>query len=379
MSSRKPADSSPAREVSGVAKAGPESGCAGEGRSLVHAHDERGAGADPRRRPRDNRPQARRRSSGSVACGARPSWRPAKRASGSGGGIWSTNRAAARSKSSLGWRGRMGCCGNSFAAWRARGLCCGGGRSDQLCRVGLHGTLLRAPLGCPDLVPAVVALLLAAPLACLTWPRRHARHGLKLRYTNEQPAGEIGLTIQGSSLHGKGHRKGAGAAAPGRRADVVSGRAAPDGPARTAGAQRQPQPVEPNRHKRTIVAGRLNQMRRIDATTGFTLRIGQVPIFAVIDHGSACSVGIRVARSGTRFEALEPLRLAMREQFSGFSQGIARGVNLPHGHGSPFMSDGSPHEMGVLEIMDSSPPFAEQSRKATASSNASSGPSEPLL
>ncbi len=77
----------------------------------------------------------------------------------------------------------------------------------------------------------------------------------------------------------------------------------------------------------------------IDATAGFTLRDGQVPTFAMIDHHSACCLGIHVARRGTRFEALEPVRQAVREQFGGFSEGIAAGVKLRHDHGSQFMSD----------------------------------------
>ena len=66
----------------------------------------------------------------------------------------------------------------------------------------------------------------------------------------------------------------------------------------------------------------------IDATAGFTLRQGQVPIFARIDHGSADCLGIHVARRGTRYEALEPARQAMREQFGTLREGAAAGVKV---------------------------------------------------
>ena len=46
----------------------------------------------------------------------------------------------------------------------------------------------------------------------------------------------------------------------------------------------------------------------IYSTAGFTIRDGQVPIFAMIDHCSAFCLGIHVAKRGTRFEALEPVR-----------------------------------------------------------------------
>ncbi|MCS7044186.1 MAG: hypothetical protein NZR01_15480 [Bryobacteraceae bacterium] len=93
------------------------------------------------------------------------------------------------------------------------------------------------------------------------------------------------------------------------------------------------------RHEGTIVAERPNPMWGIDPTAAFTLRYKQVALFARIDHPSAYCLGIHVARRGTRFEALEPVRQAVREQFGGFSEGLALGVKLPHDHGSQFMID----------------------------------------
>jgi len=103
--------------------------------------------------------------------------------------------------------------------------------------------------------------------------------------------------------------------------------------------QRQTQPVEPKRHEGMIVARRPNPMWGIDATAGFTVRDGQAPIFAMIDPCPACCLGIHVARRGTRFEALEPVRQANREQFGGFREGIALGLKPRQGHGSKFLSD----------------------------------------
>ena len=77
----------------------------------------------------------------------------------------------------------------------------------------------------------------------------------------------------------------------------------------------------------------------IDATVGFTLDEGRVTIFAIVDHATAECLGLHVARRGTRFEALEPVRWAAQEQFGGFTQKIASGVRLRHDHGSQFMSD----------------------------------------
>ena len=123
---------------------------------------------------------------------------------------------------------------------------------------------------------------------CEASPRPPARRGPKTRYTDEQLIGEIRRTIQASPFHGEGHRKVwarlrlAGVRTSLRRVLRLMRQHELLAP------QRQPQPVELKRHEGTIVAGRPNQMWGIDATAGFTLRDGQVPIFAMIDHCSAC-------------------------------------------------------------------------------------------
>jgi transposase InsO family protein len=190
-------------------------------------------------------------------------------------------------------------------------------------------------------------------------PRPRARRGPKTRYTDEQLTGEIRRTIQASPFHGEGHRKVwarlrlAGLRTSLRRVLRLMRQHELLAP------QRQPQPVEPKRHEGTILAGRPNQMWGIDATASFTLRDGQVPIFDMIDHCSACCLGTHVARRGTRFEALEPVRQAVREQFGGFSEGIARGVKLRHDHGSQFMSDDFQREVRFLGL-ESSPAFVRE-------------------
>jgi len=97
--------------------------------------------------------------------------------------------------------------------------------------------------------------------------------------------------------------------------------------------QRQPQPVEPKRHDGTILAERPDQMWGIDATVGFTLAEGRATIFARVDHAMSECLGIHVAKRGTRFAALEPVRGALHEQFRGSAEGVACGVRLRHDHG----------------------------------------------
>jgi hypothetical protein len=62
-------------------------------------------------------------------------------------------------------------------------------------------------------------------------------------------------------------------------------------------------------------------------------RDGQVTIFAAIDHCTAECLGIHAVKKAHRFEALEPIRQAIREQSGSFSVGAAAGVRLRHDHG----------------------------------------------
>ncbi|MCS6910477.1 MAG: IS3 family transposase, partial [Anaerolineales bacterium] len=122
--------------------------------------------------------------------------------------------------------------------------------------------------------------------------------GLKTRYTDGQLVGEIRRTIQASPFHGEGHRKVwarlrlAGVRTSLRRVLRLMRQH------ELLTLRRQPQPVAAKRHEGRIKAGRPNPMWGIDAPAGFTLPDGQILIFAMINHGSACCVGMHVARRG---------------------------------------------------------------------------------
>jgi len=45
-----------------------------------------------------------------------------------------------------------------------------------------------------------------------------------------------------------------------------------------------------------------------DATGTFTRKDGAVTVFIAVDHCTSEAIGIHAARSGNRFEALEPIR-----------------------------------------------------------------------
>ena len=86
---------------------------------------------------------------------------------------------------------------------------------------------------------------------------------------------------------------------------------------------------------------------------------GQAAVFIAVDHGSAECVGIHASRSADRFEALEPVRQAVREHFGGFAKGAAVGLQLRHDHGSQYVSHDFQAELRFLGIQ-SSPAFVRE-------------------
>jgi len=84
-----------------------------------------------------------------------------------------------------------------------------------------------------------------------------------------------------------------------------------------------------------------------------------VTVFAAIDHCTAECVGIHAVKKATRFEALEPIRQAVKEHFGAFSAGAADGLRLRHDHGSVYMSADFQSAIKFLGI-EPSPAFVRQ-------------------
>ena len=92
-------------------------------------------------------------------------------------------------------------------------------------------------------------------------------------------------------------------------------------------------------HDRRIVTEAPNVMWATDATQIVTVQDGKVWLFGVAEHWNAELLGWHVAKRGTRFEALQAVGMAVRNQFDRVDAGAARGLALRHDHGSNFMSD----------------------------------------
>jgi transposase InsO family protein len=117
-------------------------------------------------------------------------------------------------------------------------------------------------------------------------------------------------------------------------------------------------PHGPAAHDGRIIPERPDAMWGIDAPAGWTDE-GSATVFVAVDHVTAECVGIRTAKHGTRFEALEPLRQGIREHFDAYRADVATGLALRHDHDSQFMSDLFQTELRFLGIT-SSPAFVRE-------------------
>lgn len=184
------------------------------------------------------------------------------------------------------------------------------------------------------------------------------QRGPKPRYSDEQLLTAIRDLIAASPFRGEGYRK---IWARLRAHDLRTS------PRRVLRLTRAAQLLSPHRlppapvrqHTGVITTQKPNLMWGTDMTLTVTVEDGNVSVFAGIDHYNAECVGIHAATRGNRFEALEPLRQGVREQFGAFGPGVAAGLHLRHDHGSQYMSDDFQAEIAFLG-MSSSPAFVRQ-------------------
>ena len=169
---------------------------------------------------------------------------------------------------------------------------------------------------------------------------------------------EIRKLLTASPFHGEGHRK---LWARLRFAGVRTSRRRVLRLMREHGLlahQRVGAPHGPKAHDGRITTDRVDLMWGTDLTSVVTGE-GRAAVFVAVDHCSAECVGVHASRSADRFEALEPVRQAVRERFGAFAKGIAAGLRLRHDHGSQYVS---PHFQGEIRFLgvESSPAFVRE-------------------
>lgn len=76
-------------------------------------------------------------------------------------------------------------------------------------------------------------------------------------------------------------------------------------------------------------------------------------VFAVVDHCAQDCIGIHVSLSAKRFEAAEPVKMAVEAVFGNCAKGIALGVELRHDCGSAYLSEHFQDEAEFLGLSTS--------------------------
>ena len=115
----------------------------------------------------------------------------------------------------------------------------------------------------------------------------------------------------------------------------------------------------PTAHDGTITTEAPDAMWGTDMTATVTLGEGSAFVFVAVDHCTTECIGLHAAKSGSRFEALEPIRQGVRERFGAIGQGVAHGLRLRHDHGSNYLADDFQQAVAFFGI-ESSPSFVRE-------------------
>ena len=184
-------------------------------------------------------------------------------------------------------------------------------------------------------------------------PRR--RPGPQGPISDDALASEIRALLAASPFHGEGYRK------IWARLRVSGTRTSPRRVLRVMrenallAHQRPGAARGPRAHDGTITTEKVDEMWGTDLTTVMTGE-GAAAVFVAVDHCSAECVGIHASHRATRFEALEPIRQAVRNSFGAIGRDVAAGLKIRHDHGSQYMSGDFQKELRFLGAT-SSPAF----------------------
>ena len=106
-------------------------------------------------------------------------------------------------------------------------------------------------------------------------------------------------------------------------------------------------------HDGTIVTDEPNVMWGTDGAKVLTLDDGWVWVFSAVEHWNAECVGWHVCKHGTRFNALEAVRMGVEAIFGSVEADSARGLALRMDHGSQYVSDHFRKQIGFWGIFAS--------------------------
>lgn len=182
------------------------------------------------------------------------------------------------------------------------------------------------------------------------------KRGPKTLLTDHELAARIREVLAASPFLGEGHRK---VWAKLRFAGVRTGKERVRRLMREHGLlapQRVGSARGPRAHDGTIIPAAPDLMWGTDLTTTLTVQEGQAAVFICVDHCTAELLGVHAAKAATRWEALEPVKQAVRSSFGAVRKNVALGLSLRHDHGTQYVADDFQCEIAFLGI-ESSPSF----------------------
>lgn len=190
----------------------------------------------------------------------------------------------------------------------------------------------------------------------------HRRRGPKPKWSDEELLAFIRRDLERSPFQGEGHRK------VWARLRIIDGIRVSR--KRLLRIMREKHLLSPYRgrqgisdmHDGRIVTEAANLMWGTDATRILTFKDGWVWLFAAVEHWNAECVGWHVSKSGSRFEALEPVAMGLSDIFASVGAEVARGLKLRIDHGSQYLSD---HFLKQIRFWGITPSFAFVSEPQT--------------
>jgi putative transposase len=170
-------------------------------------------------------------------------------------------------------------------------------------------------------------------------PKAGDKTGPKSKWSDEQLLTFIIHDLARSEFTGEGHRK------VWARLRIVDG--VKVSRKRTLRVMRENNLLSPHRpraktasgHKGEIITDEPNLMWGADGSKILTVDEGWVWLFATLEHWNSECLGWHVSKAGTRFQALEPIAMALGETLGGVGSQVARGLKLRMDHGSQYTAD----------------------------------------
>lgn len=163
--------------------------------------------------------------------------------------------------------------------------------------------------------------------------------------------------LRSSPFHGEGHRKVRAALRAGKYG-IAAFAVSEERVLRVMrennllSAARSPWKAE-KKHDGKITTATPNVRWGTDMTTTVLQTGRQAHIFAVVDHCAQDCIGIHVSKSAKRFEAVEPIRMAVETVYGKCDKDVANGVELRHDCGSAYLSDYFQNEADFLGLTPS--------------------------